>query len=58
VRALAPNEHTVPDEVCAPRFASLDEARTFASTVLADPPCRVIIEKLAPGGCWLPLVWI
>ena len=57
MRALAPNEHTVPDEVSAPRFASLADARSYAHSVLADPRHPLVIEKLAPGGCWLTLAW-
>jgi hypothetical protein len=44
--------------VCAPRFANLEEARIYASSLVADPRHRLIIEKLAPGGCWLTLVWL
>ncbi len=58
VRTLAPNEHTVPDEVCGPRFASLADARTYANGLIADPRHPVVIEKLAPGGCWLTLAWL
>jgi hypothetical protein len=60
VRALPPNEHTVPDEAPAPRFASLADARTYANGLAGSlrPSPGLIIEKLAPGGCWLPLVWL
>jgi hypothetical protein len=58
VRALAPNEHTVPDEVSAPRFASLADAKRYANSVHADPRQPLVIEKLAPGGCWLTLAWL
>ena len=58
MRALAPNEHTVPDEAAVPRFASLADARHYASGLTAPIRSGLIIEKLAPGGCWLPLVWL
>jgi hypothetical protein len=48
----------VPDEVSAPRFASLADARSYAHSVLADPRHTLVIEKLAPGGCWLTLAWL
>jgi hypothetical protein len=56
VRTVAAHEHTVPDDVSAPRFASLALARAYAGDVVAAGGRGVVIEKLAPGGCWLPLI--
>lgn len=56
VRAVAAQEHTVPTEARAARFASLELARIYAGSLAASGEPGVVIEKLAPGGCWLPLV--
>ncbi|MFN9619178.1 MAG: hypothetical protein ACK55X_05635 [Synechococcaceae cyanobacterium] len=56
VRTVVAHEHTVPDEVRAPRFASLALARAYAGDAVAAGERGVVIEKLAPGGCWLPLL--
>ncbi|MEB3352965.1 MAG: hypothetical protein VKM34_01825 [Cyanobacteriota bacterium] len=37
------------------RFGSLDDARAFAGGLFHDRVHVVILEKLAPGGCWLQL---
>ena len=42
-------------EVCGPRFTCLDEARVYASSLVQHDHLSVIVEKLAPGGCWLQL---
>ncbi|MFO7630877.1 MAG: hypothetical protein R6W06_15470 [Prochlorococcaceae cyanobacterium] len=37
------------------RFHTLEHARAFASRLFHDRDHVVILEKLAPNGCWLQL---
>lgn len=37
------------------RFENLHEARIFAGQLFHDRDHAVILEKLAPNGCWLQL---
>lgn len=37
------------------RFESLNDAQIFASQLFHDRDHVVILEKLAPSGCWLQL---
>lgn len=37
------------------RFESLNDARSFAGQLFHDRDHVVIVEKLAPNGCWLQL---
>ena len=37
------------------RFESLNDARSFAGQLFHDQDHVVILEKLAPNGCWLQL---
>ena len=39
----------------AARFESLNEAQSFAGQLFHDRDHAVILEKLAPNGCWLQL---
>ena len=55
VRVKHANEQAVPLEVDSPRFTSMESANRYAVTLDAFEQCCVIIEKLAPGGCWLQL---
>jgi hypothetical protein len=55
VRAAVDREQSVPLQVQAARFNTRDEAETFAQLVAHDRLQNVVVEKLAPGGCWLQL---
>lgn len=39
----------------AARFQTLDHAQAFAGHLFHDREHVVILEKLAPNGCWLQL---
>lgn len=45
----------MPLQVQAVRFNTRDAAETFAQLVAQDLLQSVVVEKLAPGGCWLQL---
>ncbi len=55
VRAHVEREQSVPQQVQAPRFPSRDAAETFALLEARQRQQTLLVEKLAPGGCWLPL---
>jgi hypothetical protein len=55
VRLQVEREQSVPQQIPAPRFASRDDAETFAHLVAKDRHQSVVVEKLAPAGCWLQL---
>jgi hypothetical protein len=55
VRAAVEREQSVPLQVQAARFNTRDDAETFAHLVARDRLQNVVVEKLAPGGCWLQL---
>ena len=55
VRPQIAREQTVPQQVSAVRFNSRDDAETFAHLMAQDRHQTVVVEKLAPGGCWLQL---
>lgn len=55
VRIAWRNELTVPDQVAGPRFTSRHDAETYAQGLVGDQHRRVVVEKLAPSGCWLQL---
>ena len=55
VRAAVEREQSVPLQVQAARFNTRDDAETFARLVAHDRLQNVVVEKLAPGGCWLQL---
>jgi len=56
VRTLTHGDQLVDQEVSGPRFACLDAARVYANSLVQHEHLSVIVEKLAPGGCWLQLV--
>lgn len=37
------------------RFENLNDAQVFAGQLFHDSDHVVVLEKLAPNGCWLPL---
>jgi hypothetical protein len=55
VRPHIAREQTVPQQVSAVRFNSRDDAETFAHLMAQDRHQAVVVEKLAPAGCWLQL---
>ena len=55
VRPHIAREQTVPQQVIAARFNSRDDAETFAHLMAQDRHQVVVVEKLAPAGCWLQL---
>ncbi len=55
VRPADQNETTVPNEVLGPLFDHRDEAERYAENLVLTHRTPVIVEKLAPAGCWLQL---
>ncbi|MFN5697057.1 MAG: hypothetical protein ACK531_04885 [Cyanobacteriota bacterium] len=55
VRPTDLREQSVPDDVLGPRFHSLADADRYARELVLSLHRAVIVEKLAPGGCWLQL---
>ena len=55
VRPRIEREQSVPQQVLAPRFVNRIDAETFAQHVALERNQSVVVEKLAPGGCWLQL---
>jgi hypothetical protein len=56
VRPQIAREQSVPQQVTtAPRFNSRDDAETFAHLMARNGQQAVVVEKLAPAGCWLQL---
>ena len=55
MRAAVAREQSVPLHVQAVRFNTRDAAENFAHLVAQDLLQSVVVEKLAPGGCWLQL---
>lgn len=55
VRAHVAREQSVPQQAQAPRFLSRDAAEAFALLESRQRHQTLLVEKLAPGGCWLPL---
>jgi hypothetical protein len=55
VRPADQNETTVPNEVLGPLFDHRDEAERYAQNLALTNQTPVIVEKLAPAGCWLQL---
>jgi len=56
VRPQIAREQSVPQQVStAPRFNSRDDAETFAHLMARNGQQAVVVEKLAPAGCWLQL---
>jgi hypothetical protein len=55
VRAFEQNETIVPIEAIGPLFDHRDEAERYARRLALSRQAPVILEKLAPAGCWLQL---
>ena len=56
VRTLTHGAQLRDQEEVGPRFSCLEAARVYASSLVQHDHLSVIVEKLAPGGCWLQLV--
>lgn len=55
VRPRQIGERTVPQQLNAPRFAGLEEAKRCARQQAERSNRPQVVEKLAPAGCWLEL---
>lgn len=55
VRQRVEGEQSVPHQVQAPRFSSRDAAEAFALLESRQRHQTLLVEKLAPAGCWLLL---
>lgn len=55
VREQIEREQSVPVQVAAPRFPSRDAAEAFALVESRQRQRTLLVEKLAPAGCWLLL---
>ncbi len=55
VRAFPVRECSVPEQTEAMRFDCRDAADLYARAMAHHRQLCVIVEKLAPGGCWLQL---
>jgi hypothetical protein len=58
VRPAVENERSVPADVLAPRFLSRDDAEAYAQSQRCSLDRPMILEKLAPGGCWLQVALV
>ncbi len=58
VRPAVENERSVPAEVQGPRFHNRDEAESYAQSQCRTLERPMILEKLAPGGCWLQVALV
>jgi hypothetical protein len=55
VRPADQNETTVPNEALGPIFDDRAAAERYAQSLVRARQAPVIVEKLAPAGCWLQL---
>jgi hypothetical protein len=55
VRPADRNETTVPNEAIGPILDDRDAAERYARNLVLARQAPVIVEKLAPAGCWLQL---
>jgi hypothetical protein len=55
VRAAVRHEKIVPEDVPAFHFSSSVAAHSYARKMALAERRPVVIEKLAPSGCWLQL---
>jgi hypothetical protein len=58
VRPAVEQERTVPIESHGPRFHSRNEAELYAGQQRLSLKRPMLLEKLAPGGCWLQLAML
>ena len=55
VRPRLNGERAVPQQLNAPRFGRLEEAERCARHQAERSEQTLVVEKLAPSGCWLEL---
>ncbi len=55
VREAVRHEKMVPEDVSAFHFNSSVAAHSYARQLASEQRRPVVIEKLAPSGCWLQL---
>ena len=55
VREAVRHERIVPEDVPAFHFSSSVAAHSYARQLASEQKRQVVIEKLAPSGCWLQL---
>ena len=56
VRPMLAIEETVPNEIKGACFESRQDAEIFALDMVKDQSTPMIVEKLAPAGCWLQVL--
>jgi len=56
VRPMLAFEETVPNEIKGACFESREDAETFALDMVQGQSTPMIVEKLAPAGCWLQVL--
>lgn len=56
VRPMLAIEETVPNEIKGACFESREDAETFALDMVKGQSTPMIVEKLAPAGCWLQVL--
>jgi hypothetical protein len=55
VRPRLAGERAVPQQLNVPRFGRLEEAERCARQQAEGSDRPLVVEKLAPAGCWLEL---
>ena len=56
VRMLLEREQRIKEDPSGPCFCTLEAAQLHAMALIQSNHQSVIVEKLAPGGCWLQLL--
>jgi hypothetical protein len=56
VRPLVVAEEVVPIESKSTCFSSRQDAEIFAHSMVKGQKTPMVIEKLAPAGCWLQVL--
>ena len=58
VRPLVAKEHVVPDEIKSACFDNRQADELFALNMLKGQSTPMVVEKLAPAGCWLQVLTV
>jgi hypothetical protein len=58
VRPAVENERSVPADVQGPRFHNREDAEHYAHSQRLTLDKPMILEKLAPSGCWLQVALV
>ncbi len=56
ITGLLAIEETVPNEIKGACFESREDAETFALDMVKGQSTPMIVEKVAPAGCWLQVL--